>query len=137
MRCAAVLLMTLSVPLTAQVAVVGPLVHELTLNTERMAEILQGRVTTWADGRAVVLVLVDDQDADEHLQRIAGRPRERLLRAWKRLVFSGAGVMPLEAPNVTAALELVARTPGAVALLASAVADPRWRVLPVATSAQP
>lgn len=137
MRWAAILPMTLTAPLTAQVAVVHPLVHEPTLTADRMADMLLGRVTTWTDGSAVVLVLVDDPDADVHLVLLAGRPRERLLRGWKRLVFSGTGVMPLEAPSAAAALELVARTPGAVALLAKADATPRWRVLPIAIGAAP
>lgn len=79
------------------------------LTADRLASMLLGRVTTWADGSAVALVLVDDRDADAELLRIAGRPRERLLRGWKRPVFSGVGVMPLEAASTPAALELVAR----------------------------
>ena len=137
MRWAAILLMALAAPLTAQVAVVNLNVNEPALTTERLSGMLLGRVTTWTDGSAVVLVLVDDRDADAELLRIAGRPRERLVRGWKRLVFSGTGVMPLEAPNVATALDLVARTPGAVALMAKAPADPRWRVLPIANGTSP
>lgn len=139
MRWAAVIfaLLALALPLSAQVAVVNPSVHDATLTAERMSAMLVGRVTTWADGSAVVLVLVDDRDADAELLRFAGRPRDRLLRGWKRLVFSGTGVMPMEASSALAALELVARTPGAVALLAKADADPRWRVLPVTINASP
>ena len=135
-RISIVLPFVMATPLAAQVAVVNPSVHSVTLTTERISAMLLGRVTTWADGSAVVLVLVDDHDADEHLQLITGRPRERLLRGWKRLVFSGTGVMPLEAPNVAAALDLVARTPGAVALLAKAEASPRWQIIPVTAKAQ-
>lgn len=131
MRCIA-LLVGLVAPLAAQVAVVNHQVIKPSLNASRMSDMLLGRVTTWEDGSAVVLVLVDDPGADEHLQRLSGRPRERLLRAWKRLVFNGSGSMPLEATSVPAALELVARTPGAVALMASAVDDPRWQVFPLA-----
>lgn len=130
-RMSVIFLLAMAAPLAAQVAVVNPSVHDATLATERLSAMLLGRVTTWADGSAVVLVLVDDHDADADLLQIAGRPRERLVRGWKRLVFSGTGVMPLEAPNVAAALDLVARTPGAVALLAKAEASPRWRIIPV------
>ncbi len=54
-----------------------------------------------------------------------------LLRAWKRLVFSGMGAMPLSASSHADALGLVAKIPGAMVLLDQAPADPRWRVIPI------
>lgn len=135
MRWSVAILLAVSAPLLAQVAVINPLVVQPTMSASRMTDMLLGRVTTWGDGSPVVLVLVEDADADAHLNKFVGRPRERLLRAWKRLVFNGSGSMPLEAANASAALDLVARTPGAVALMATAADDPRWRV--VSLSAKP
>jgi hypothetical protein len=137
MRVIATFLLLLAItPLMAQVAVINAAVPEEPIDAKRMAAFLQGRVTTWGDGRAVVLVLVEDPVVDVHLAQIAGREREVLLRAWKRLVFAGNGAMPLLARNVQEAQALVAKTPGAVALLDQTPADPRWRVIPISVVAK-
>jgi hypothetical protein len=128
----AIVLSACACALDAQVVAVNPQVQETALDAGRLADLLLGRVTTWADGTAVVLVLADDREADVEVLKLTGRTRERLLRGWKRLVFSGTGVMPVETASAAAALELVARTPGALAVLAKADANSRWRVLPVA-----
>jgi hypothetical protein len=133
----AILLLACACALDAQVVVVNPQVQETALDAGRLADLLLGRVTTWADGTAVVLVLADDQEADAEVVKLTGRTRERLLRGWKRLVFSGTGVMPVEATSAAAALELVARTPGALAVLAKADATTRWRVLTVSPGTPP
>jgi len=130
------LLMTLLSPLVAQVAVVNPSVVETAIDAKRMAALLQGRITIWADGSPVVLVLAQDPLADVHLNHIAGREREVLLRGWKRLVFAGSGAMPLTAHSAQEGLALVARTAGAVLLLDHAPADPRWRVMPITVTAE-
>ena len=49
--------------------------------------------------------------------RILGRDTERLLRGWKRLVYAGGAAMPTIARSNAEALQLVARLPGAIALL--------------------
>jgi hypothetical protein len=137
MRCRAVLLLlALLAPLPAQVAVVHPTVQADGLDARRMAALLQGRVTTWSDGKPVVLVLAEDRLADLHLGHIAGRDREVLLRGWKRLVFAGGGAMPLVARSAEEGLALVAKTPGAVLLLDHAAEDPRWRVVPITVTAE-
>lgn len=129
-------LLALLSPLMAQVAVVNPSVPENSMDVKRMAALLQGRITTWADGSPVVLVLAQDPLADIHLSHIAGRGREILLRGWKRLVFAGSGAMPLTARTAEEGLALVARTSGAVLLLDHAPEDPRWRVLPIMVTAE-
>lgn len=136
MRCrlAILVLVALVTPLSAQVAVVHPSVQEV-VDAKRMAALLQGRVTTWSDGKPVVLVLAEDPLADLHLSHVAGRERDILIRGWKRLVFSGSGAMPLSARSVEEALAIVARMPGAVLLLDSAPEDPRWRVMPLTITA--
>ncbi len=125
------LLMALLSPLTAQVAVVNAAIPEEPIDVKRMTSLLLGRITTWNNGAPVVLVFAEDHHADVHLLHVAGRERQVLERAWKRLVFAGNGAMPLTARTAADALHLVATTPGAVVLLDHAPADPRWRVVPL------
>jgi hypothetical protein len=129
------LLLVLLTPLAAQVAVVHPSVTDGDIDASRMAALLQGRVTSWKDGKAVVLVVASDPLADVHLSHVAGRERQVLLRGWKRLVFAGSGAMPLVASSTDEALALVSKTPGAVLLLDHAPIDARWRVVPITITA--
>jgi hypothetical protein len=129
------LLIALS-PLSAQVAIVHPAVPETAMDAKRMTALLQGRITIWSDGTPVVLILAQDRLADIHLNHVAGREREVLLRGWKRLVFAGGGAMPLVARSAEEGLALVAKTPGAVLLLDHADADPKWRIMPIMLTAE-
>jgi hypothetical protein len=130
-----ILLLACGAPALAQVAVINAGVPDEPIDVKRMAALLLGRVTTWSDGAPVVLVLANDRNADLHLSHVAGRERQVLERGWKRLVFAGSGAMPLTASSAAEALERVATTPGAVVLLDSAPADPRWRVVPIVVTA--
>ena len=130
------LLLAMLSPLLAQVAVVHPSVPETAMDAKRMTALLQGRITIWSDGTPVVLVLAQDPLADIHLNHVAGRDREVLLRGWKRLVFAGSGAMPLTARSAEEGLALVAKTPGAVLLLDHADADAKWRVMPIMLTAE-
>lgn len=134
-RMFAILLLCMALaPVSAQVAVVNHSVPDRAIDAKRMTAMLTGRITTWGDGKPIVLVFAEDRLADIHLSHIAGRDREVLLRAWKRLVFSGSGAMPLLARSSEEGLALIARTPGAVLVLDQAPADSRWRVMPIVTS---
>jgi hypothetical protein len=138
MRCHlhTLLLSALLSPLMAQVAVVHPAVPETAMDAKRMTALLQGRISIWGDGTPVVLVFAQDPLADRHLNHVAGRDREVLLRGWKRVVFAGSGAMPLIARSAEEGLALVAKTPGAVLLLDHADADPKWRILPIMLTAE-
>jgi hypothetical protein len=134
---ATILLLLITAPLMAQVAVVNAAIPEEPIDVKRMAALLLGRVSNWSDGSPVVLVLAAEREADVHLAQVTGRERQVLERSWKRLVFAGAGAMPLTARSTEEALLLVAKTPGAVVLLDQAPADPRWRVIPLVVTAKP
>ena len=113
--------------LWAEAVAVHPQVCEDTLSVSRLRDMLLGRVTTWKDGTAVVIVLVEDSATDLRVQELIGRDRDHLLRGWKRLVFSGSGAMPLLTSSPRDALEMVAKHPGAIALLADVPPGTTWR----------
>ncbi len=117
---------------SAETVAVHPLVPEDTLTIGRLRDMFLGRITTWKNGTAVVIILVEDPATDARLHALLGRDRDHLLRGWKRLVFSGSGAMPLWAASPRDALEAVARHPGAIALLAEVPNGQGWRRIPVA-----
>ncbi len=106
-----------------------PGIPETSVNASRVRDILLGRISTWSDGTPVTVVLVANADCDAVLQPLTGRDSARLLRGWKRLAFTGAGVMPLVVENVREAGERVAELPGALVVVDTAPTDPRWRVI--------
>lgn len=110
----------------AQVAVLNPSVPERAPSVDRVRNLFLGRSTTWSDGSPVTIVLIDDVQEDPDLISVVGRDHARLLRGWKRLVYSGAGAMPVLAASRSEALERVARQPGAIAIVSQAPEDPRW-----------
>jgi hypothetical protein len=118
-RCILLLAMASLVP--AQVAVVPSALAGQPLDQTRVRDLFLGRATTWQDGTPVRIVLV--QDGDQQLLPVVGRDHQRLLRGWKRLVYSGNGAMPMIVPDARTALDLVRRTPGAIALLPTPVED--------------
>lgn len=116
----------------AQVALVRADAAATGLDAVRVRDMLLGRISNWADGTPVVVVLVQDGDCDASLVQVVGRDHARLFRGWKRLVYSGGGSMPLLVPSVREAQEAVARRPGAIAVVGTADADARIRQVAIA-----
>ncbi len=127
MRCALAILLLCATAalLRAETVLINPALVGEPLSLDRVRDMLLGRITTWNDGTAVTIVLLDDPSTDVELDALVGRDRQRLVRGWKRLVYSGAGVMPQEVPSTAEAIALIARTRGAIALVKNAPEDVR------------
>lgn len=121
----ALLVLLLCAAAHAQVALVRQDSAVAGLDAVRVRDMLLGRVANWPDGTPVVVVLVQDPACDECLGRIAGRDHARLLRGWKRLVYSGGGSMPVLVGSEREAQEAVARRPGAIVLVSQDPSDGR------------
>jgi hypothetical protein len=130
MRSLVVLLMlVIATAAQAQVAVVNVGVRDA-VDRDHLRNILLGRITTWADGSQVVLILSTDPASRAAIEDLTGRDLERLLRGWKRILFSGNGAMPITATSANEALEAAAQRPGAIAIIGVVPpADQRIRVV--------
>lgn len=118
-RLAAILMLVASsAALGAQVALADPRLPAEVLGHERLRDILLGRVTTWPDGTPIVLILAEE--GDEAQRVFSGRDLARLLRGWKRLVYSGNGAMPKVERSVAEALIEAQRQPGALVFVPEA-----------------
>lgn len=84
---------------------------------EEAANLLMGRTSAWPDGQRMTLVISAGESGEAAVASVTGRNVARLMRAWKRLVFSGTAAMPEVAADDAAALALVAKTPDAVVLM--------------------
>ena len=126
----AILLFTMTiVGLNAAVVVVNREIGDIAISEERVRDFLLGRSTSWSSGDPVIIVLCTDKSGEQAVSEVTGRSVSLLLRAWKRLVFSGTGAMPLQADSVAAALSLVAKHPGAMVILSEEVVADRCRVI--------
>jgi hypothetical protein len=128
----AILLFTITiVGLNAAVVVVNREVTDTNISEERVRDFLLGRSTSWSSGDPVVIILCTDKSGELAVSEVTGRSVSLLQRAWKRLVFSGTGAMPLQADSVAAALIMVAKHPGAMVILSEEVVADRCRIIPL------
>jgi hypothetical protein len=131
MRLGALLMLQFFVHAYAQVAVVDAVIRD-PIDRTMVRDLLLGRISTWSDGTQVILVLSSDPAGRAAIEALTGRDLDRLLRGWKRLVFSGAGAMPLVASGAQEAVTLVSKRPGAIAIIGIAPPDTaRIRVIPL------
>lgn len=122
----------------AQVAVVNAKIPDA-VDRDHLRNILLGRVSTWKDGSQVVLVLSSDAASRAAIEELTGRDFDRLLRGWKRILFSGNGAMPVVASTANEALEIAATRAGVIAIIGTMpTADQRVRVVvPAGASTAP
>jgi ABC-type phosphate transport system substrate-binding protein len=86
------------------------------LTADALRNIYTGKTKYWADGEAIVIVVVPDQ-TDAALQQVCGMDTSSFKTFWQRRVFSGRGQLPRKADDVAALVALVASTKGAIALV--------------------
>ena len=121
MRYSAVFLVMLSASLinttaSAQVAVVNLHLADV-VDREKLKNILLGRVSAWADGSPVVLILSSDPVSRTAIEELTGRDLERLMCGWKRIMFAGNGAMPVVVESSAGALREVGQQAGAIAIV--------------------
>jgi hypothetical protein len=100
----------------AQVAVVNPRLVDL-VDREKLKNILLGRVSAWADGSQITLVLSSDPVSRAAIEELTGRDLDRLMRGWKRIMFAGNGAMPVVVDSSAGALKEVGQHLGAIAIV--------------------
>lgn len=122
------MLLGITTAASAQVAVVNSRIPDV-IDRDHLRNLLLGRVTTWQDGSQVVLVLSSDPASRAAIEELTGRDLDRLMRGWKRILFSGNGAMPIVAASSNEALDLSATKPGVVAIVGVEPTDQRVRVV--------
>ena len=112
--------------------IVNPQGADASLTADEIKSVLLGSKTKWNGGGLIKLVVlttgpVHDKVTQEHTQRSA----DQFDKAWKKLVFSGKGVMPEQAADDAAVIEYVAKTPGALGYVSASAVTDRVAVLPL------
>lgn len=123
MKYALILLACCGFALAAETVVVNPGLEVATLSEDQFKDIYLGRKTTWDSGAKITVVLVESGPANEALMARLGKSSSQFTTGWKKLVFSGKGVMPEMVKDEAAVIALVAKTSGAIGFLAGAAGD--------------
>jgi len=80
-----------------------------------LKQMFLGKKKSWANGDKVVLVILKDGAAhDSFMSNRVGKSPSQFLSFWKKLVFTGKGVMPKQASSEAELLQIVASTKGAI-----------------------
>lgn len=88
-----------------------PGVQVASLSADDAKDFFLGRKSNWPDGSKVVVAIVKDH---EGLSTLLGKSPSQFVTSWKKLVFTGKGVMPEILDNADAVSAFVAKTPGAI-----------------------
>lgn len=86
------------------------------LEAAALKDIYTGKTMYWEGGTAVVIVVAGDQ-ANAALEAASGMNPSAFKTHWQRLGFSGRGQPPKKSDDPAKAIELVAGTKGAIAIL--------------------
>ena len=102
-----------------------------TLTAAQIAEIFLGKVSRFPGGqKAVPIDQPEGSPArDEFYDKVAGKSPAQMKAHWSRIIFTGRGQPPAEAPNGVETRKRVAETPGAIGYIDRALVDSSVRVL--------
>ncbi|AXA91262.1 phosphate ABC transporter substrate-binding protein [Massilia sp. YMA4] len=100
-----------------------------TLRQDQVAGIFLAEASSFPDGGEAVAV---DQGVgsplrDEFYQKVANRSPALMKAYWTKMIFTGRGQPPREAPNSAAVRRLVADNPGMIGYIERAALDPSVR----------
>lgn len=112
--------------------IVNPQGADASITADDLKSVLLGNKIKWNGGAVIKLAVLTsgpahDKVMQDHAQRSAGQ----FDNYWKKLVFTGKGVMPHQASDEAALVDYVAKTPGAVGYVSASAVTDRVKVLPV------
>ena len=95
--------------------IVNTSVTETTLSGKKIEDIFLGKVVQWSDNAAIHVVTVKDAKIHQaFLEQYLKKSESQWNAYWKRLVFTGTGILPEQAETQQALLDYVAKTKGAI-----------------------
>lgn len=105
---------------------------DASLSADDIKAVLLGNKVKWNGGGVIKLAVLTTGPAhDSVMQAYAARSAAQFDNYWKKLVFTGKGVMPHQTADDAAMIDYVARTPGALGYVSAASVTDRVKVLPV------
>jgi ABC-type phosphate transport system substrate-binding protein len=132
------LLLTLLCGLTAAARaqdvalIVNPQGADASITADDVKAVLLGNKTKWDGGGLIKLAVLTAGPAHESvMQTYAQRSADQFDKFWKKQVFSGKGVMPMQAADDAAMIDYIAKTPGAFGYVTAGAVTGSVKVIPV------
>ncbi len=130
-----ILLITL-LPALGQCADVTLVVHKdnpvASLGLAEARNILLGKKVFWSNGQAIDVLMQKTDDAHrDFVLMVLGKSPRQLRMYWKRVLFSGEGVPPLELSDDRAVRDLVAINPKAIGFIDIRYLDDRVKPIKI------
>lgn len=114
------------------VFIVNPQGADASLSADDLKAVLLGNKTKWDGGGLIKLVVATSGAAhDKVMQDYAQRSADQFEKYWKKLVFTGKGVMPTQAVDDAAIVDYVAKTPGSLGYVSAGAVTGAVKVIPV------
>lgn len=110
-------------PLAAQndyVIVVHKNVQETSVKRANVEKIFLGKKSRWSDGTKIVPVnLKQGKTYDAFIEQVIQKSTNAYMNYWRKMIFTGKGVMPVSFPEEADVLEYIGRTEGAIGYVSS------------------
>jgi len=114
------------------VFIVNPAGADAAISADDAKAVLLGNKTKWDGGGLIKLAVLTQGEAHEKIMHdFAQRSADQFDKYWKKLVFSGKGMMPVQAASDAEIVAYVAKTPGAIGYVSAASVTGAVKVLPV------
>ncbi|MFA6289527.1 MAG: hypothetical protein WC661_19270 [Opitutaceae bacterium] len=114
------------------VFIVNPAGADASISAADATAILLGNKTKWDGGGLIKLAVLTQGEAHEKIMHdFLQRSADQFDKYWKKMVFSGKGMMPMQAASDADLIAYVAKTPGSVGYVAAASVTGAVKVLPV------
>ena len=115
------------------VAVVSSKSAIAALSKSEVADIFYGKTTHVANGALVVPIdqVEGSPVRDEFYRKVAGKSAAQMKEYWSKIIFTGRGQPPKEAPNSIEVKKRIIESPAAIGYIELNMVDPSVRVVPV------
>jgi ABC-type phosphate transport system substrate-binding protein len=111
--------------LAADFIVVVHAENALSSMTEQdIKQIFLGKKTTWPNDRTIDIIIQEDTDAHAGFtQEILGKTSQQFLIYWKKMLFTGKGLLPRSVKNDAEVKAFVASNPDAIGYISPGALD--------------
>lgn len=113
------------------VAVVSSNSSVTTLSRNQVADIFLGRASRFANGEPAVPLDQAEGTAvrDEFYTKVAGKAAPQVKAHWAKIIFTGRGRPPEEAPNSAQVKKLIVKNPNAIGYIERSMVDASVKVV--------
>lgn len=100
--------------------IANPGVGDSALSKADLEKMLVGKMKKWGDGSTLKLVVIKGSDLHKEMAKAyAGKSDSQFDNHWKRLLFTGQGIAPVEVSDEAEMVRTVSSTPGALGYIST------------------